>query len=123
MPDYSYTAHNVKLTDHARELRKVMTPQERHLWFDFLRRYPVKFYRQRVIGHYVADFYCSKAKLVVELDGSQHYTPEGAYHDEVRTEKMAELDLLVMRFTNYDVDRNFEAVCDTIDATVRGLTE
>ena len=121
MPDYTFTGHNDELTGHARQLRKTMTRQERHLWYDFLRTYPVKFYRQRVIDNYIVDFYCSDARLVVELDGSQHYTPEGVQYDAARTEKIEGHDLYVLRFSNYDVDKYFIGVCDTIDATVRGL--
>ena len=123
MPDYTFTGHNNELTGNARELRKTMTRQEKHLWYDFLRDYPVKFYRQRVIDHYIVDFYCSKAKLVIELDGSQHYTLEGKHYDAVRTEKLEGHDLYVLRFSNYDVDKYFNGVCDTIDAAVRELIE
>ena len=69
--------HNPELTKVARTLRKTMTRQERHLWYDYLRKYPVSFYKQKVLGKYIADFYCAKAKLAVEIDGSQHYSEEG----------------------------------------------
>ena len=78
--------HNANLTANARELRKSMTKEERHLWYDFLRNYPVRFYRQKVIGTYIADFYCAKAALIVELDGSQHFTQEGTEYDARRTQ-------------------------------------
>lgn len=64
--------HNPALTERARTLRKQMTPEERHLWYDFLRSYPVRFLRQKVIGNAIVDFYCAKATLAIELDGSQH---------------------------------------------------
>ena len=98
-----------------------MTRQERHLWYSFLKKYPVKFYRQRVIDHYIADFYCSKAKLIIELDGSQHYTDEGREYDRIRTDILERYGLEVMRFSNSDIDRNFAAVCDTIDKKVKRL--
>ena len=118
MPDYTYTGHNSNLTDLSRQLRKNMTRHERHLWYDFLRGYPVKFYRQRVIGDYIVDFYCSKARLVVELDGSQHYTPEQKAYDNARTDALSGYGVSVIRFSNYDIDRYFEGVCQTIDTTV-----
>ena len=68
--------HNEQLTPFAKQLRRDMTKEERRLWYDFLRTYPAHVYRQRVIGHYIVDFYCAEAKLVIELDGSQHYEPE-----------------------------------------------
>ena len=77
--------YNKKLVDNARTLRKNMTPEERHLWYDFLRTYPVRFSRQKVLGRYIADFYCAEAKPIIELDGSGHYTEEGKQYDEERT--------------------------------------
>ncbi|MCC8014223.1 MAG: endonuclease domain-containing protein [Eubacterium sp.] len=104
----------------ARELRKNMTKQERHLWYDYLRSYPVKFYKQRVIGNYIADFYCDKASLVVELDGSQHYEDETVKYDTLRTEYL-EINngLQVVRFTNTQVNKQFRAVCVMIDFIVK----
>lgn len=77
--------HNKALTQIARKLRMDMTREERHLWYDFLREYPIRFLRQKVIGSYVVDFYCAAAKLVVELDGSQHYEEKGIADDQTRT--------------------------------------
>ena len=108
--------YNPALTENARRLRKNMTLEERILWYHYLRTYPVKFYRQRVIGHYIADFYCAKAKLVIELDGSQHYETQGALHDRIRTEFLADFGLTVLRIPNTDVKRNLSGVCDYIDA-------
>lgn len=116
--DYKYTSYNKRLKENARKLRKNMTRQERHLWYDFLRTYPVKVYRQRVIGKYIVDFYCSKAKLVIEVDGSQHYTVEGMEYDEIRTDILEQNNLSVLRFSNYDVDKNFKAVCECIDIKI-----
>ena len=110
---YSYV-----LSEVARELRKNMTPQEKHLWYDFLRKYPVRFYRQRPIGSYIADFYCAKAKLVIEIDGSQHYTEEGKRYDGNRTEAFNRFGIDVIRFSNYDININFEGVCVEIDKEI-----
>ena len=107
------------LLPNARSLRQNMTKQEKHLWYDFLRSYPVKIYRQRIIDHYIADFYCYKARLIIELDGAQHYTPEGKDHDTVRTEVMKKYGLRVLRFSNKDIDGKFEGVCYIIDRTIQ----
>ena len=96
-----------------------MTKEERHLWYDFLRTYPVRFLRQKVIGNYIADFYCHKAKLIIEIDGSQHYTEEGRQKDEFRTEILEGYDLKVIRFTNRQISTNFRDVCEYIDAAVK----
>ena len=95
-----------------------MTSQERRLWYEFLRNYPVKIYRQRIIGSFVADFYCYQARLVIELDGSQHYTSEGKLSDAERTEILERYGLAVIRFSNRDVDDKFEGVCSKIDKTI-----
>ena len=97
-----------------------MTPQERRLWYDFLRKYPHKFYKQRIIDNYIVDFYCAKVKLVIELDGSQHYTADGQEYDKIRTDVLEKYDLHVMRFSNLEINRSFSAVCEKIDAYVRG---
>ena len=107
------------LLDNARSLRQNMTPQEKHLWYDFLRHYPIKIYKQRIISHYIVDFYCHSAKLVIELDGSQHYNPEAREYDRQRSEELAELGIEVIRFTNFEVDKTFEGVCYVIDKTIR----
>ena len=111
---------NGKLLQNARNLRKNMTKEERHLWYDFLRSYPIRFRRQEIIGDYIADFYCSDAALVIELDGSQHYGEHGAASDRKRTEVLEGLGLTVLRFSNLDVQRNFRGVCEQVDAYVRG---
>jgi len=103
----------------AKKLRKEMTKEERHLWYDFLRDYPVRFYRQKVIGSYVVDFYCSSAALVVELDGSQHYDEEGIKKDKQRTEYLEQFGLFVFRVANNDVMQRFEGVCEAIDLLVK----
>ncbi len=105
---------NKNLLGHARTLRKEMTKEERHLWYDFLRRHPLKFYRQKTIGDYIVDFYCDRAKLVIELDGSQHYEPPGQQHDQERTRVLETMGIHVIRFSNLDVIQNFDGVCQTI---------
>jgi very-short-patch-repair endonuclease len=106
---------NSKLLEFARELRKNMTKEERHLWYDFLRGYTVRFRRQEIIGAYIADFYCAEAKLIVELDGSRHYDPEGTDCDAQRTVYFQSLGIEVIRFSNLDIWRNFEGVCSSIE--------
>ena len=103
----------------SQNLRKNMTKEERHLWYDFLKNYPVQFKRQFIIGHYIVDFYCDKAKLVLELDGSQHCEPEALEYDRNRTIFLEEKGLYVFRISNLDVMRNFRGVCEAIDMTVR----
>ena len=107
--------HNPVLTSVARELRKNMTPQEQRLWYRFLWRHPVKFRRQAVIGRFIADFYSPAAKLVIELDGSQHYSPNGIEHDRERTVCLEQYGLTVIRFSNREIDSEFEAVCEQIN--------
>ena len=106
--------YNKEIVPNAKELRKNMTKEEKHLWYDFLRSYPVRFYRQKVLGKYIADFYCAKAKLVIELDGSGHYTAEGKTYDEYRTEFLEEYGITVIRIPNPEIHRNFEGVCKYI---------
>ena len=103
----------------ARRLRKEMTPHERKLWYLFLRSYPVKFYKQRIIGSYIVDFYCAPAGLVIEVDGSQHYEETGKAADQQRDDALREAGLFVLRFSNREIDREFPAVCVEIDRTVR----
>ena len=111
--------HNADLTQNARNLRKNMTKEERHLWYDFLRDYSVRFLRQKVIDNYVVDFYCHKAKIAVEIDGSQHFSDEGMLKDIFRTEILEEIGLKVIRFTNKQVNENFQGVCEYIDQQVK----
>ena len=111
---------NDALLQNARNLRKAMTKEERHLWFDFLRAYPVRFRRQEIIGNYIADFYCSAAQVVIELDGSQHYEEAGEAHDRKRTADLNVMGIEVIRFSNLDVMRNFEGVCMEIDSIIKG---
>ena len=110
-----YNKSNIPL---AKELRKNMTTHERKLWYEFLRSYKVRFQRQKAIGNYIADFYCAKAGLVIELDGSGHYFPMQIEKDTKRTEDLNAMNLQVIRICNLDVDDNFEGVCEYIDMIV-----
>ena len=105
---------NNKLLKIARILRRNMTRQEKHLWYDFLRYYPIKIYKQRIIDNFIADFYCHSARVIIELDGSQHYTRHGKSHDAARTEILERYGICVLRFSNRDIDNNFEGVCQMI---------
>ena len=95
-----------------------MTKEEKHLWYDFLRTYPVRFSRQKVLGKYIVDFYCAKAKLVIELDGSGHYTEEGKAYDNERTDFLEGYGLTVVRIPNAEIHKNFRGVCDSINNIV-----
>ena len=113
---------NLKNRRRAQELRKNQTKEENHLWYDFLKTYPVQFRRQYPVGCYYADFYCYEAKLVVELDGSQHYEPENVAADQKRTAYFAKHGLHILRFTNLDIWKSFAGVCEAIDLEVKKRT-
>ena len=102
------------LENRARKLRREMTKEERHLWYDFLKNAPVPFHRQKVIGSYIVDFYCAARHLVVELDGSQHYELEGVEYDRRRDSYLHGRGLTVLRYTNQEIARNFGGVCEDI---------
>ena len=110
---------NSKLGSIARNLRKNMTKEERHLWYDFLKNYSVRFYRQKILGRYIVDFYCADAKLVIELDGSQHYDPNEMKRDKERTAFLKQYGLTVLRIPNNEVMQNFRGVCECIDDHVK----
>ena len=114
----SNVKQNSKLKNFARSLRSNMTEEERRLWYTFLSGYPVRFMRQKIIGGYIVDFYCSKAKLVIEIDGSQHYDNSGMLYDETRTDFLQKQGLKVIRFTNIDINTNFKGVCEYIENIV-----
>ena len=103
--------NNHKLRKNAQKLRRQMTKEERRLWYDFLKQLPVTVNRQKVIGNYIVDFYCASAKLVIELDGSQHYESMGAVSDRERDHALNQLGIAVVRYSNGDVSRNFDGVC------------
>ncbi|MBQ2960365.1 MAG: endonuclease domain-containing protein [Oscillospiraceae bacterium] len=112
----AYNKENIPL---AKTLRKNMTPWERKLWYEFLKNYPLRFQRQKAIGNYIADFYCAKARLVIELDGGGHYTEQQAEKDALRTKELENMSLKVLRVCNLDIDRNFNGVCEYIDMAVK----
>ena len=117
-------SNNAIIKQYARTLRNQMTKEERHLWYDFLKPYPVRFLRQYIVDQYIVDFYCPSAALVIEVDGSQHYESEGLVYDKIRTETLNQYGLTVLRFTNRQVNREFENVCLCIDLFLKGeLTE
>ena len=103
----------------AKELRQNMTSEEKTLWYRFLSSYPIRFRRQTIIGNYIADFYCDKAKLVIEIDGAQHYEHDALEYDKTRTEYLKSLGLTVIRFLNKDINKNFENTCMYIDKIVK----
>ena len=109
-----HNPRNKKLTVYAKELRKNMTKEERRLWYDFLRHCSPRFRRQEIIGNYIADFYCTKARLVIELDGSQHLNPEDFAYDTARTAYFHSLNIAVVRYYNTDINQNFSGVCQNI---------
>ena len=110
-----------ELLSHARQLRREMTKEERHLWYDFLRNYTPRFARQKLVVPYILDFYCTSARLAVELDGNQHCEDTGKAYDERRTAYLQQKGIQVLRFSNLDVMRNFEGVCMQIDLTVKKI--
>ena len=112
--------HNKQLVTFAKQLRKEMPIiEERHLWYDFLRTYPIRFSRQKVLGKYIADFYSAEAKLVIELDGSQHYEDGNVEKDAERTAFLEGYGLTIIRIPNNEVSRNFRGICEYIDVAVR----
>ena len=108
LPRNGHSTHN------ARELRKNATKQEKHLWYDFLRQLPVHFYRQYTIEKYIVDFFCPKANLAIELDGSQHYEQAALEYDKKRTDMLCRYGITVLRYANRDINERFQAVCDDI---------
>ena len=113
--------YNKELIVLAKNLRRNMTKAERKLWYEFLKNYQVKFQRQKTIENYIVDFYCAKAKIVIELDGGGHYTPEQIECDQERTKVLEEYKLKVLRFTNTDVLQRFYSVCTIIDNEVKNI--
>ena len=110
--------HNKQLVPFAKKLRKEMTKEERHLWYDFLRTHSVRFSRQKVLGKYIVDFYSAEAKLVIELDGSQHYENKAVARDEERTAFLEGCGLKVVRIPNNEVNQNFTGVCEYLEMVI-----
>lgn len=109
-----FVEYNPKLKQRARMLRKEMTPEEKHLWYDFLRALEPRFLRQKPVGEYIADFYCSTCGLVIELDGAQHTEPDAMEYDKIRDAYMKNMGLTVLRFRNAEIRQDFNAVCRQI---------
>ena len=110
--------HNKKLTSTAQRLRREMTKEEKQLWYQYLRKYPIQFRRQVTCGRFILDFYCAKAKLAVEIDGSQHYLPDGIEKDAARTAYLHSLGIEVLRIPNNAIWNNLRGVCEQIDLLV-----
>ena len=110
-----YERHNKR---NSQRLRREQTKEEGKLWYIFLRKYKVTFTRQKPLGKYIVDFYCHKARLVIEVDGAQHYEADAKIRDEERTKYLEQMGLKVLRFTNWDINHNLEGVCLTIDREV-----
>ena len=110
-----YLPYNKKYNLRAKILRKDMTQEERKLWYLFLKNHKERFLRQKIIGNYIVDFYCTNKKLIIELDGSQHYTTEGIEYDKIRTEILNVYDLEVIRFSNLEINKKFKEVCEYIN--------
>ena len=118
-----YLPYNQNFITRSRNLRKDMTKVERKLWYCYLSKHPMRFLRQKIIDSYIVDFYCPKAKLVIELDGSQHYTEDGLKYDEHRTKVLMTYKLTVIRFANSEINNDFVNVCKVIDNKLAPFTE
>lgn len=114
-----FTGYDKKLKSRADELRKNMTQQEWNLWYFYLRNHRLKWYRQRIIDRFIVDFYCHAAKLVIEIDGKQHYTEQGIAYDMERTQVLQEYGLKVLRYTNQQLEDNFQEVCWDIERNLQ----
>lgn len=114
-----FTGYDKKLKSRADELRKNMTQQEWNLWYFYLRNHRLKWYRQRIIDRFIVDFYCHAAKLVIEIDGKQHYTEQGIAYDVERTQVLQEYGLKVLRYTNQQLECNFQEVCWDIERNLQ----
>ncbi len=112
-----YRGSNISL---AKRLRKEATPQENHLWYDFLRGYPVRFQRPKSIGPYIVDLYCHEARPVIEVDGGQHYEAAALEYDRKRTEFLEKQGILVLRYSELEVNTAFQQVCEDIDRQIAG---
>jgi len=110
-----FLPYNKKYKERARGLRKNMTQEERKIWYLFLKNHNQRFLRQKAIENYIVDFYCPNKKIIIELDGSQHYTTEGLEYDKIRTDLLKTYNLKVIRFSNLEINKQFKEVCELID--------
>ncbi len=106
--------HNKRLSPNARSLRKKMTKEERHLWYDFLKLLPYTVHRQKVIGKYIVDFYIACAKIIIEIDGTQHYEDKGRQNDQIRDAYFKKQGFTILRYSNRDINTRFREVCEDI---------
>ena len=111
--------HNKSLVPNAKELRKNMTKEEKHLWYDFLKGHPVRFSRQKILGKYIADFYSAQAKMVIELDGSQHFEDKGLEYDLKRDDYLKKYGLKIIRIPNNEINENFDGVCEYLENEIK----
>ena len=111
--------HNKSLVPNAKELRNNMTKEERHLWYDFLRDCSVRFSRQKVFGKYIVDFYSAEAKMIIELDGSQHFEEAGQSYDAMRDEYLKAYGLTIIRVPNNEINDNFDGVCEYLNNLIK----
>ena len=111
----TYNGENIVL---AKNLRKRATPQEKHLWYDFLKNYEIKFQRQKAIGEYIVDFYCPSLKLAIEIDGNQHYSKVGIQKDKIRTEEINKQGVQIIRITNKQIDKDFNRICEYLNLEI-----
>ena len=106
--------HNSRLVPYSKKLRKEMTKEERHLWYDFLKHLPTTVHRQKVFGNYIVDFYIASAKIIIELDGSQHYEDQNRIADIQRDAYLSQIGCKVLRYSNADINTRFRGVCEEI---------
>jgi very-short-patch-repair endonuclease len=116
-----FIKYNHDLIEKAKELRENMTPEENKLWYKFLRNYPLRFLRQKVIDDYILDFYCSKVRLDIEIDGNQHLSVANREHDAVRAGKLSQFGITTIRFFNDQINLNFPEVCRQIESKINEL--
>ncbi len=113
-----YNGKNIVL---AKNLRKRATPQEKHLWYDFLKNYEIKFQRQKTIGEYIVDFYCPSLKIAIEIDGRQHYSKQGLENDKIRTKEINKQGVQIIRITNRQIDKDFNWICEYLDTEIQKI--
>ena len=106
--------YNKTLVANAQQLRKNMTREEKHIWYDFLKRLPITVNRQKNIGNFIVDFYIAEKRTVIEIDGSQHYEEEKAKEDKKRDAELYKLGITVLRYSNTDINKRFNSVCEDI---------
>ena len=113
--------YKTKTKQYAKELRQHMTPEERRLWYDFLSQNSCHFRREQPLGNYIADFYASSIRLVVEVDGSQHFEETGQRYDVARSEFLRKQGVRVLRFTNEQIQRRFPSVCEAVERAISDI--